>query len=83
MEVRTEEFVGACTKDESILEAYEDARSEFETFGLRDRVDFKIDLNGRWKDLVIETNEVEYLFEIQLLTEKCIEKLRYEYKWFN
>ncbi len=86
MERRVEEFVGSCGIDEQMSEAYKDAIAEFETFGLTGGVDFRIDPDGRFYGEGMEAgkgSEVSYLFKTELLTEKCIEKLRYEYSWFN
>lgn len=83
MEVRNEKFVGAAREEETMAEAYEDAVAEFETFGLINGIDFKIDPSGSVKGYVKETGDLEYLFKTELLTEKSIEKLRYEYHWFK
>ena len=67
MEVtKTIEMEGICEANEQISEAYKDLKSEFETVGMKEGQDFKIDSNGRWTDFDKDNKEVYYLFEVQM-----------------
>jgi hypothetical protein len=73
---KTIEMEGGCHANEYMSEAYQDLKSEFETVGLKEGVDFSINKDGRYQGhdapsmQVLRENQDEYyvfyLFEVKM-----------------